>query len=190
MWRAGRGRKIQGSKVRWSNYVGSWEGAVCPAHSLHSEHVRYTPMHQGDQREDFNVNSSCYLWVTTSIDSPHSSLHSYDKKRREEMSRGPELVQRARHSPGRFTEPQIQWKGSHSVCLSLVTIPQGPKCEWKLNRSWGQDYPGLFSDLYRLRTKRDQGEKDITRDSHPSPSQWPGGPDDSVISQDKAFPWF
>lgn len=170
--------------------MGSWEEAMCPAHSLHSEHLRYTPMHRRGPERGFqcqflmlplSYNLSRFttflftlIWQKIEGNKCLRSLNWY---------RGPDTAL------GRFTEPQIQWKDSHSVCLSLVTIPQGPTCECKLNRSWGQDYAGLFSDLYGLRTKRDQGERGLSRDSHPSPSQWPRGPDDSIVGQDKAFPW-
>ena len=73
-------------------------------------------------------------------------------------------------------------------CLSPEKFSQGIKWKWKLNRSWGQHYRGLSSDLYGMGTKRNQGDR-LLRDRHLGPSQimapiWSEGPDKSAIGHD------
>lgn len=73
---------------------------------------------------------------------------------------------------GLDTAQGVSWKlrydGKEAILFVylLRSPPKDVKCEWKLNRSWAQDYRGLSSDLYGLRTKRDQEERRLFRDTH------------------------
>lgn len=150
------------------------------------------PCSSGDQREGPSVQSLYYCSVTISnlkiylTISNHILLCTYVAKRKlKRWLRGLKRQTGLDKARGVSWKPRDNGRAAILFVYLLRSSPKGVKHEWKLNRSWGQDYRGRSSDPYGQRTKRDQGERRLLRDSHlafpqPKGPKWWEEPDNST----------